>query len=136
MSKNSNKNLVAKSEKIEMELHSGPIPDPYTLQKYENISPGSADRIITMAEKQQNHRMGIEKTVIESKTRDSKLGIILGFVLSLSIFFIAAFAIILDKNIVGLSLIIGDVSVLLGIFLHTKNSNRKERLENRNLNRK
>jgi len=44
---------------------SGPLPSPASLREFEEIVPGSADRLITMVEKQGNHRMEIEKRVVE-----------------------------------------------------------------------
>lgn len=60
---------------------SGPIPPPNIISGYEKILPGSADRILTMAEKQSEHRQQMEKKMIEAEARDSLLGIISGFVL-------------------------------------------------------
>jgi uncharacterized membrane protein len=37
-------------------FHSGPLPDPASLQHYESISPGMAERILRMAEGEQAHR--------------------------------------------------------------------------------
>lgn len=42
------KEVVIKAMKEEF---SGPIPHPDTIQKYEEILPGAADRIISMAER-------------------------------------------------------------------------------------
>nr|DAR22085.1 MAG TPA: putative membrane protein [Caudoviricetes sp.] len=44
---------------------SGPIPPPEILSGYEQIHPGFADRIISMAEKQSAHRQGLEKIRVE-----------------------------------------------------------------------
>ncbi len=48
---------------------SGPIPSPAMLKRYNDILPNAADRILAMAEQQQNHRIHIEKTVIESDAK-------------------------------------------------------------------
>ena len=64
--------------------HSGPIPDPMTLERYDSLLPGAADRIIRMAEEQSAHRKEMEKIVVKSRTRDSLLGIISGFILALA----------------------------------------------------
>ena len=42
--------------------YSGPLPAPATIKKYENILPGSAERIFKMAEKEQAHRIDWEIT--------------------------------------------------------------------------
>ena len=65
------------------EEFSGPIPHPDIIEKYERILPGSADRIITMAEKQAAHRQSMEKKMIESESRDGLLGIIFAFLLGM-----------------------------------------------------
>ena len=36
-------------------MHQGPIPDPRTLQSYEELCPGATDRIIAMAEENAKH---------------------------------------------------------------------------------
>lgn len=59
----------------------GPIPAPDILAEYENISPGFADRIISMAERQSQHRQEIEKTQVKAESRDSLLGVIFAFLL-------------------------------------------------------
>ena len=43
------------------EQHSGPLPHPSTLEGYEVICPGAADRIISMAEEALRHRNEMEK---------------------------------------------------------------------------
>lgn len=65
------------------EEFSGPIPPPDIIEKYERIIPGSADRIMTMAEKQAAHRQAMEKKMIESESRDGLLGIIFAFLLGI-----------------------------------------------------
>jgi uncharacterized membrane protein len=44
--------------------HSGYLPDPLSLSAYDELIPNGADRIMKMAEKQQEHRMKIESTAI------------------------------------------------------------------------
>lgn len=54
---------------VQIERFSGPLPPPEVLEKYNAIEPGSANRIIRMAESQAQHRQSLERTVIESRTR-------------------------------------------------------------------
>ena len=46
---------------------SGPIPPPALLQKYNEIIPNGAERILAMAEKQSAHREYLEKRVVDGK---------------------------------------------------------------------
>lgn len=43
---------------LEARQFTGPLPPPEQLLQYEQISPGFADRIVTMAEKEQENRHG------------------------------------------------------------------------------
>lgn len=48
-------------------VHSGPLPAPDDLARYEAISPGAADRIISMAEANMNHRHTMDRTIVASE---------------------------------------------------------------------
>lgn len=83
-------NAVPESKKEEVkealmvmrsEMYSGPIPPPEALARYEEIQPGAADRILTMAEKQQEHRMALETKAIGGQVDQSKRGQLFGFIL-------------------------------------------------------
>ena len=62
----------------------GPLPPPDHLREYENILPGSADRIIRMAEEQAQHRRRLEESVTNSNTKLETRGQILGFVIAMT----------------------------------------------------
>ena len=51
---------------------SGPLPEPDDLVRYENLLPGAAERIFTMAEAEQRHRTTMEQATLVSdqKHRD------------------------------------------------------------------
>lgn len=53
-------------------FYQGPIPPPEALEKYEKISPGFADRIVKMAEVEQEHRHKIDVEIIEAQKKDSQ----------------------------------------------------------------
>ena len=54
---------------------SGPLPPPGVLEGYERVLPGSAERIFTMAEKQLEHRLHLEKVVVEGGSKRADMGI-------------------------------------------------------------
>lgn len=66
---------------IKQSSHSGPLPSPESLDKYNSIIPNGGDRIMKMAENQQEHRMAIEKKVITSQSNQSILGQIFGLII-------------------------------------------------------
>jgi len=68
-----------------MRSFSGPLPPPESLERYNQVLPGLAERIITMAESQHSHRQGLEKHVIHSNVSAQKTGTILGFVIAMTV---------------------------------------------------
>lgn len=62
---------------------SGPIPPPEFLREYETIMPGLADRIVKMAEKQGDHRQGLETRAVNAEIERGRLGMISGFFVAL-----------------------------------------------------
>ncbi len=63
----------------------GPLPHPAILQGYEDVLPGAAERIITLAEKQSAHRMGIEAQVVNHESWRSWAGLGAGTVVALAV---------------------------------------------------
>ena len=47
---------------------SGPLPPPYYLREYEATAPGAPDRIISMAEQEQQHRHAWERSALSNTT--------------------------------------------------------------------
>lgn len=66
---------------VEERHFSGPLPAPEDFAKYEKMLPGSADRILRMAEKQSDHRIKSESMIIDHKVKVGERGQILGFIL-------------------------------------------------------
>lgn len=86
---------------IRREAFIGPIPPPKVMAEYESLLPGSADRILKMAEKQQDHRMELEKQAISSELMQNKRGQIFGFIVFL--FGLAAGIVFAFKGMVALA---------------------------------
>ena len=70
------------AEVIQSEFR-GPIPPPSIIKGYEEVLPGSADRIIKMAEKQMSHRHNMESVMVHSESRDGLLGVLFAFMLGI-----------------------------------------------------
>lgn len=112
---------------IRSEVFSGPIPPPEALARYEEIQSGAADRIIKMAEKQQDHRMSLEKKAIGGQIEQSKRGQIFGFIaillcIGVAIFFAASF----DMTTFAASFLSITMVVLVGLFVTGKNIMKKD----------
>lgn len=62
---------------------SGPLPSPEVLEGYNNVVRDGAERIVSMAEKQSNHRMQLEDYAIKKQLEQGKTGQNYGFILVL-----------------------------------------------------
>ena len=80
---------------------SGPLPPPQILEKYNQVVPDAAERIIAMAESQSKHRQSLEVTVIDSDIRNSRLGLHYGLIIGLATVIGGAFCIYSGYEIGG-----------------------------------
>lgn len=87
---------------ITSEVHRGPIPHPRILKGYEEIIPGAADRILSMAESEAQHRHEIDNKCVKADSRDSLLGIISAFILGLSCIVGGILVIIMVPKTIGI----------------------------------
>jgi uncharacterized membrane protein len=61
----------------------GPLPSPEALEDYNRVVPGLADRIVSMTEGQQKHRMTLESSMATSQQKQSQRGQIFAFLLTI-----------------------------------------------------
>lgn len=108
------------------ESFSGPLPPPEMLQKYNEVSPGLADRIVSMAEKQSDHRRDLEKKVVYSNARRALVGQIMAFVIALAGIVAGVYLTMNDKSTEGMAAIFGPLIGLVGVFIYQKISQQKE----------
>lgn len=107
-------------------LHSGPLPHPEILEWYEKVSPGAADIIIERFVKQSDHRISIEKKVIDSNITNERLGLLLGFILAL-VSLLGAFVLLYsNKTLSGLSTFLSTLALLIGLFIKSYRDKEKE----------
>jgi uncharacterized membrane protein len=106
---------------------SGPLPPPEILIKYNDVVPNGGERIIEMAEKQQNHRISLEKFALESDAKRANLGLILGFILALLVAVGGIWIVLMGKDIAGLSMIFVPLAALVGVFITAQRVRKAER---------
>lgn len=125
-STNNDQQVIHSSQRI---TFSGPLPPPNVLEYYEKILPGSAERILKMAEEQSRHRRSLEEKVINSDISNSKHGLLFGFFIGIVAFsttiLLAYFGYPISGVIVGL----GYITSLVGVFVYGSKSRKQERLE-------
>ena len=110
-------------------VFSGPLPHPDVLKKFNEASPGAAEIIIKMAKDQAEHRQELEKRVISSDVKNSKLGLMFGFVISITGICAGVFIINVGQVVAG-SVISGMTIVsLVGTFVYGSQGRRREREE-------
>jgi uncharacterized membrane protein len=116
--------------------YSGPIPSPEALERYEEVLPGAADRILSMAERQASHRQSLEtadeltvRTAIAGESRRSNLGLWLGASVSVFLTACGTFLVFEGHDWAGASIIISTIASVVGVFVYGTQSRRAERLE-------
>lgn len=115
--------------KEEFQAFSGPLPPPEILQKFDEIVPGAAERIIKMAEDQSAHRRELERRVIISDVNRSKWGQILGFIIAVVGLVVSAVIAIYGSAITGGILGVGTLASLVGVFMYGSKTRSEERVE-------
>lgn len=102
---------------IEAASFSGPLPPPSMYGEYNRVLPGSADRILAMAEREQAHRVSIEGMALRASAKDSKLGQCFGFSLALFCVGGGVYLATQGQTIVSVALIVASAIGLAGRFL-------------------
>jgi len=109
-SNNQNISFIEKSQEIS--FSTGPIPTPQDFEYYEKVLPGAADRILVMAEKEQESRQQIshlsQTSISKVYIRGQLFGFILGFVGLLGTVYLMYH----DKSMEGGAVFIGSIGIL------------------------
>ncbi|GEK07503.1 DUF2335 domain-containing protein [Schleiferilactobacillus harbinensis] len=119
--------------------YEGPIPPASELKKYEEALPGAADRIIKMAERQQEHRMSLQSKQLDYSYTDSHLGIVLGFIIAVLVIGAGTYIAVTTSTGIGVSVIFGSLVALVGTFIYgsrsTPRSNKSKSQNKKNAQR-
>lgn len=122
---------------FEASAFSGPIPPPDLLDKYNQMIPDGADRILKMAEKQSIHRQCIEKWAVIGGTILSHFGVLCALIIALATLYFGS-NLIQAGHVISGSIFAGSGLVgLVAAFIYGTRSRRQERMrrdqQNRNL---
>ena len=110
----------------------GPLPPPSLLDQYNQIVPGAAERILRLFEIQVDHRQRLEGQVIGSDIRDSRLGLVLGAIVSIAAIVGGVFAITYGHPTTGGIIAAIPVPTLAAVFVYGSRKRRMERDQRRN----
>ena len=122
--KNSLKATVAHREVTQWQ---GPLPPPESLERYNDILPNAAERIMAMAEKEMEHRHKKEYIILEQdeaytlkRWKLSIISTILGFLSVIILSFLVGYAIHIGADNVALGTAIGAIAAVAGLFTYSK----------------
>jgi len=119
--------VEARVVKATMQAFSGPLPHPEILAQYNQLLPNAAERIISMAERQQEHRQGLEACVVRANTFDQRLGLVLGFIVMMFVAGSGVLCVYIGKNTAGLSALLASVGGPVAAFIYGRKKQSDER---------
>lgn len=122
-----NKKPVQQLSQNQVQFHAqyqGPLPPPKYLSEYESIQPGLAERIVTMAEKEQAHRQELEgkdlDAAIQSNSKEfteARIGQVFALIIGIAVIVAGAYCATNGAPwpgaVIGSSGVIGLVSVFI-----------------------
>ncbi|MFP5346358.1 MAG: DUF2335 domain-containing protein [Actinomycetes bacterium] len=101
------------------------LPSAETLRAYEEILEGSADRILSMLERQAEQRMDLERRLVQGAARTERLGQLFGLVIVLFVFIVSTHLITGGHEVSGTLLAISDLAVLVAVYVQRDGDNRE-----------
>lgn len=97
-----------------------PLPLSSEIEGYERILPGAADRILTLVEKQSQHRQEQEKRELEIESRNTLFGLIFAFVFSMSVL-VGTVILVLNEHPEAAAIFgAGGIGTIAGAFLRNR----------------
>lgn len=113
------------------ELFVGPLPHPELLAGYDRACPGSAERIVAMAEKQADHRRSLEHLVLAANIRTEHRGQLLAFSVTVLVCGGGIYLLSQGQDITGLVTLLTPLLGLAGLFFYTARRNKETQGEGR-----
>jgi uncharacterized membrane protein len=105
---------------------SGPLPRPEDLAKYNEIVPGAAERILSMAEKEMQHRQEIEKQESKNRISLAHISTVLSFISVLVLSGLIGYSLYLGQFGTAIGVAIGAIASVAGVFVYAKASRNKK----------
>ena len=104
----------------------GPLPPPEVLKGYEEALPGTAERIVTMAEDEACHRREMQRFKLGSDAKLEARGQTFGFWLAAIPLAGGMVLIGLDKPVIGTAAVIAAIAGLSGLFVWARGKGRDQ----------
>jgi len=122
--------VVTQHESVQM--FSGPLPHPDLLREYEKMIPDAPKKIFAMAEKQNEHRISIEKTFVEGNMKLEKIGVLFGVIIPVMGMICGTIIIITGHSVIGFISIVSTLLPSSGSYMYSLY--KKQKKENQKLN--
>ena len=93
--------------------HVGPIPPASEFKNYDIVLPGAADRILTMAEREQNSRIALQQKDLDTDSKVAVRGQLYGFLIMAGFIGLSfSFAYIGQTALAGVAIGVGALSIV------------------------
>lgn len=102
------------------QIYEGPLPPPTELIKYNEAHPDAADRIIAMAEKEQEARLANATYMLREDAKAKKRGQYMGFAIALIVLLGGMFLLLQGRALEGFTTLVGAAATLVFIFISGK----------------
>lgn len=96
---------------------SGPLPPPAELQGYESVLPGSAERILGMAEREAGHRHAMDREIVQTDGKTRTRAQLLAFGIAIVALVVAAALGLTGHGLTGIGTLLIGLAPIVGSFL-------------------
>ncbi|AUG99757.1 DUF2335 domain-containing protein [Prodigiosinella confusarubida] len=120
------RNQVMISRFSSTERFEGPFPHPQTLEQYNKVLPGAAERVFALTEREQLHRHGLQNTAVNGTISRDKRGQWMGYTITILVLLIAVYFAYRGNTAFAGTLITVDLVALAAIFVSGRGGNAKE----------
>ena len=93
---------------------------PEDLEKYDQVVPGAAERIIRMAEKEMQHRHESDNRMMKSVIRTTAVSILFAFLSVVILSFLVYYALYRGYDKVAGAIAVGSIAAVAGVFIYFK----------------
>ena len=97
---------------------SGPLPPPEIFRGYEEVLPGSADRILKMAELEPQHRHCLQEQELRSVPRLVTQGQVFGFLIGMTGVLGGIVLVLYGNDLTGFGTFFTSLAALAGIYIY------------------
>ena len=104
-----------------------PFPPPIELEKYENLCPGVAKQFFDNFVNQTNHRLELEKKVIEGDNKRANVAQHYSFIITMAFIIMAAVLFIIGKDISAIGVGITAMVPIIVSFINSSIKRKEER---------